>query len=382
MITRPPIRLHADLVLAATGVRSTDTSPCSGGSACINRDARQIRRETPSAIQVGHFQRRPSSRTFSVERFFGTLRDALPPTIECRVAVSRYESVGLFRRIYNVLEAATRQGDVNHVTGDVHYLCYLLNKRRTVLTVLDCRTMERLRGVKRLLFRLLWLNIPVRRCACVVAISEFSKRELLRYVNVRPEKIRVIGVSYAAEYKPVPGDFHKDKPTILQLGTGPNKNLFRVAAALTGLSCRMIILGPLTDAQRRALIEGRIDYENNPRATDAEVIACYSRCDLVLFVSTYEGFGMPIIEANAIGRPVVTSCICSMPEVAGDAACLVDPYDPEAIRQGVLRVIEDDAFRENLVQNGFRNAARFAPEEIARRHAEIYVELSRSFKRR
>ncbi len=328
-------------------------------------------------ISVVHFQRRPTPRSFSVERLFSTIRGALPSAIECRVAVSRYTSTGLFKRLYNIAEAALRQGDINHVTGDVHFLCCLLNKRCTLLTILDCVSMVRFRGAKRMIFRLFWLTIPVRRCAVVVAISEFSKRELLRYVSLPADRIRVIGVPYAEEFKPLPGIFHKEKPTILQLGTGANKNLIRAVRALTGIPCRMIIVGVLTEAQRAALLEAGIEYENNQRATDAEIVSYYERCDLVMFASTYEGFGMPIIEGNAIGRPVVTSNLCSMPEVAGDAACLVDPLDAESIRRGVLRIIEDDAFRETLIQYGFRNAARFTPEAIARQYADIYVELSR-----
>ncbi len=360
-------RAFVDPAPGAAAVRSVDTAPQPGNRA----DAGS------GAISVVHFQRRPTLRTFSVERLFNTVRGALPAEIECRVAVSRYRSAGLFKRLYNIIEASARQGDVNHVTGDVHFLCYLLHKRRTVLTVLDCVSMERFRGFERMLFRLFWLAIPVRRCAVVVAISEFSRRELLRYVNIPADSVRVIGVPHAADFKPVPGVFRKDKPTILQLGTGANKNLIRSAQALAGIPCHLIIVGALTRAQRDVLLETGIEHENNPRATDAEIVGYYTRCDLVLFASTYEGFGMPIIEANAIGRPVVTSNICSMPEVAGSAASLVDPRDVQSIREGILKVIHDDAYRENLIQNGFRNAARFTPEAIAQQYADIYMELSR-----
>ena len=70
---------------------------------------------------------------------------------------------------------------------------------------------------------------------------------------------------------------------------------------------------------------------------------------MLTFVSTYEGFGLPILESQATGRPVVTSNVSSMPEVAGDAACLVNPYDADSIREGILRVINDDAYRKDLM---------------------------------
>ncbi len=86
---------------------------------------------------------------------------------------------------------------------------------------------------------------------------------------------------------------------------------------------------------------------------------------MLVFVSTYEGFGLPILEAQAMGRPVVTSNIMSMPEVAGDGACLVDPCDVTILHQVLLRVINDSSYRNTLVRNGFENVKRFRSKKIA-----------------
>ena len=86
----------------------------------------------------------------------------------------------------------------------------------------------------------------------------------------------------------------------------------------------------------------------------------------------YEGFGVPILEANALGRPVITSTTTAMPEVAGEGAVLVDPYKPEEIRQAVQRLIEDDAFRMDLVKKGYQNVQRFKPEMVAAKYEELY----------
>jgi glycosyltransferase involved in cell wall biosynthesis len=81
---------------------------------------------------------------------------------------------------------------------------------------------------------------------------------------------------------------------------------------------------------------------------------------------------MPIVEANAVGRVVVTSNLLSMPEVAGGAAHLVDPFDVSSIRSGILKVIEDDSYREALITKGFANRKRFDTRQIAQEYAEIY----------
>ena len=84
---------------------------------------------------------------------------------------------------------------------------------------------------------------------------------------------------------------------------------------------------------------------------------------------------MPIIEAQVIGKPVVTSNIAPMPWVAGGAACLVDPYDVHSIRQGILKVLEQADFRAELIRNGYENVKRFEPERIASMYTEVYREV-------
>ena len=96
----------------------------------------------------------------------------------------------------------------------------------------------------------------------------------------------------------------------------------------------------------------------------------------MIFASTYEGFGLPIIEANAVGRPVVTSKLSPMTEVAGDAASLVNPYDSSNIRAGVMRIINDPFYRESLVKAGFENALRFSAESVAESYAKVYRKLA------
>ena len=113
-------------------------------------------------------------------------------------------------------------------------------------------------------------------------------------------------------------------PRILQVGTAAHKNIERVAAALEGRRCKFVIIGKLTQSQLVALESNRIDYENHVGISRAALVGQYQKCDMVMFPSLYGGFGLPILEAQAVGRPVITSNLYSMPEVGGKGAYYVE----------------------------------------------------------
>ncbi|TAK46420.1 MAG: glycosyltransferase, partial [Saprospiraceae bacterium] len=81
------------------------------------------------------------------------------------------------------------------------------------------------------------------------------------------------------------------------------------------------------------------------------------------------------LEANAAGRAVLTSRVSSMPYVAGDAACLVDPFDPSSIREGIDKIIHDDKYRQGLIENGYKNITRFTPDRIAGMYCDLYLKI-------
>ena len=331
-------------------------------------------------LSVAYFQRRARPGfDFSMEAIFADVRARLADRIRATVHEAPAYNDGWASKWTNIRWAgAQEQGRVNHITGETHFLNLLLDPRRTLLTVHDCRFMNRKAGNRLAseVMRWLYLKLPVGRSHTVTTVSEATKRDIVRYTGCEPDKIEVVPVAINPSFAPAPRPFNAARPRILQIGTGDNKNLPRLVAALAGIPCELHVIGRLSDEQRRLLDESGLAYRNDYNISQEDMVAAYRDCDLVAFVSTFEGFGMPIVEANATERPVLTGNVSSLPEVAGDAALLVDPFDPAAIRAGLRRLIDEPELRARLVANGRRNRQRFAPAAIADRYYELYRRIA------
>ncbi|MEY2468831.1 MAG: hypothetical protein QOF21_1529 [Actinomycetota bacterium] len=299
----------------------------------------------------------------------------MPDDVVVRARVEPFVSSGAIRRLGDMAHTAVARGDVVHITGDIHFVALTVAKRRCLVTVLDCGLAESPNRLARTIYRALWLRWPLRHAGRVVAISAFTAEQVAAFTGLPRQKIDVIPVSIDDTFTPVPSRDLTGTATVLCFNGGPNKNLRRSIEALRGMDVRLTIVGPVSDETRASLDGSGLSWMNGDRLTDDRLHQMYEEADVVLFPSTYEGFGMPIVEGQAIGRPVVTSDRAPMNEVAGGAACLVDPDDPQSIRAGVERVLGDADYRRDLIAKGYENRERFRPEVAARAYAEIYREM-------
>jgi glycosyltransferase involved in cell wall biosynthesis len=325
-------------------------------------------------LNVIFFQRRPRKGfSFSLEFIFDDIREKLSDKINSKLYISKCYNDGYYSKFINLIQATFRQGsDVNHITGEIHFLNLLMSKNRVILTIHDCGMMIRKTGIAKKVVKWLYLTAPVNKAEIVTTVSEVTKQEIIMYTGVNPNKIKVIPVAVSSFYKPSPKKFNKTKPVILHIGTGYNKNLTALIKAINGISCHLTIVGKLTHKHLQALKESNVDYSNEYNITNERMTQKYQECDILAFVSTFEGFGMPIVEANVTERVVVTSNISSMPEVALNAAHLVNPNDIYDIRAGIKKVIEDDSYREKLIENGKQNKLRFDGDTIAKMYFNLY----------
>ena len=333
--------------------------------------------------RIVHFHRKPFDGAYSIESLFETIRDEMHKQgYNPEAKMSPWYSKGIWSRMRMVLWAWRNAGDINHITGDVHFLVLGLKKKSTLLTIHDLEVLTRLKGLYAILVRLFWFSIPVRRSFLVSVISEETKRDLLSNLNCDPAKIVVIPDAVDMQFQPSPKPFPLGSaPIILQVGTARNKNIERVWKALAGLNVQLNIVGRLSSKQIELLKTSGIPYTNSFDLTKTELLDAYRTSDIVSFVSLHEGFGMPILEAQWTERPVITSNLSSMPEVAGMGAIFVDPLDVQSIRNGFLLVLEDANTRDQLLQFGRENREKYTLESVAQKYLDCYESILKGQKK-
>lgn len=336
-----------------------------------------MKKVNESIPEVVFFHRKPRSvGNYSVEFIFDDIRKRLNGRIISKVVISKNESSGIWKRLLNCIEAFNNKGQVNHITGDVNYLSLFLNKKNTINTILDCVHLNSSRGIKYKILKLFWLTIPEKRSRFLTAISESTKMEILRHHACDPEKIVVIPVAISPNFTFKSKEFNKSCPRILQVGTAPNKNIPNLIEALKDIPCLLNIVGKKNQEYEDLLRKYNIQYIYEGGLSNAEIIERYEKADIISLISTYEGFGMPILEAQAVGRPVITSNVYSMPEVAGNSAVIVDPLDIQAIKSAFIRIINDDNYRVERINKGIENIKRFDPDVIANMYLELYRKIA------
>ena len=234
----------------------------------------------------------------------------------------------------------------------------------------------------RLYYRAL-LPMLGRRAKVVLTPSEFSKAELVRHRVAPAERIEVIpcGVSAAFREDAPAGRWADRRPFVLALGPrDPRKNISSVLRAWSLLprgarsGVRLLLggsaEGPFASAGRDPLPHG---VEAIGRVREDELPGLYRAAEAFIYVSLYEGFGLPPLEAMACGTPVLASRVASIPEVCGDAAAYVDPLDASGIAAGLEAVLTDGGLRSRLRAAGSARAAAFRWESAARRTLDVFA---------
>ncbi len=281
-----------------------------------------------------------------------------------------------------------------------HYVLPALTPGRTVVTIHDCIHLmfpEYLQHRMGYAYARASLWIAAHKSNRIFTVSEQSKRDILRFFKVPPNKIVVTPNAIDDRFSVAPSEelvrqtrerYQLGRPYILYVGNiKPHKNLERLIEAFHYVRSQgrseleLLIIGDeisKLQALRRAVhkynlhrhvrFHGYVPHET--------LAVLYRLASVFVFPSLYEGFGLPPLEAMASGTPVVTSNVSSLPEVVGDAAVLVDPYSAEAIAEGILTVLHSAHLRADLRRRGFARVQEYSWARSVQRVRQIYEEVA------
>lgn len=286
---------------------------------------------------------------------------------------SPYASIkSILKNMWFTFKHRNKKG-INHITGDIHYCIIPLVFCKTVLTVHDTVVYDNYNGIKKFILKYLWFKIPFSLATKIVCISESTKESVARFT--KRKDIIVIPNAVDPSYEYVPYKFNEKAPNILIIGTSWNKNVERTIDAVSNINCKLSIIGELSNSQKKKIKERNCIYSNRVNLSNEEIKQEYIHCDIVSFCSLYEGFGMPIIEGNAIGRPVITSVKSPMSDIAGGSALLVDPYNTQDIHDKILQYINSPSLRLKYIKKGLANAKKYNCAYITNQYKKLYQEI-------
>jgi glycosyltransferase involved in cell wall biosynthesis len=282
--------------------------------------------------------------------------------------------------------------DVIHDPNGVAPFIFGAGPAKTVLTLHDVFPWS-FPGTSPLLENIIyrhWLPMVIGRIDAVITPSQHSRTDILSYLPVSSERLSVIHYGMTAGFHLLPKKeikqhlaerFGWSAPYILYVGAiEPRKNIGRLIEAFADLAeeyprMKLVLAGPRMGEQKsvdsvlaRRKIFNRVVFTGST----AELTALYNGCELFVFPSLYEGFGMPPLEAMACGAPVVCSATSSLPEVVGDAARLVSPLDTRALAAAMREVLSNPSLRKEMRKKGLERSRAFSWERNAAETMDVY----------
>lgn len=286
-----------------------------------------------------------------------------------------FPSSNILYIFFNLIFLKKYRSGIYHITGHVHYAALALPKESTILTIHDLVFLNTYRGLRKLVMKWLFLDLPIKRVKWITTVSEKTKQEIIHYCNCDPNKIIVIANPVDPLLQITNTECENLRPVLLFLGTKQNKNLENTIPALFQLNIQLRIVGELTSEQQSLLEKYELDYVALTNLDDDDLRREYYNCNIVLFPSFYEGFGLPLIEAFSAGKPVITSSIAPMKDIAKDAAMYVNPHSISSIRSAVQILISNSELRNEMILKGVEVVKKYNADLILDEYRSLWEKV-------
>lgn len=310
----------------------------------------------------------------SIEGLFSIIIDHLPKNIQ----PSTIYMGGIRSFFTDIVTIYKSDADIVHITGDVHYVSLFVPFKKVVLTVHDINYYEDfMSAYKKPIFWLLWIMLPAIICKKIIVISNTTRMQFLGSIfGLYKKKIVTIYNCVNPEFKDNPKKNISNPPTILHIGTDPNKNLRNVIYALSGMNTQLRVIGKVPLDILNLASSEEVVLSSNFSLSFNEMINEYKIADIVSFPSLSEGFGLPVLEAQKMGRALLTSNIEPIRSIAGPGACLINPNSILEIRDGFNKLISNKCYRDKVIKSGLLNSEEYMPSKTAEEYATIYLSLT------
>jgi glycosyltransferase involved in cell wall biosynthesis len=324
-------------------------------------------------------------------------------SVSDHMMISRRKFSGILSRMQrlwweqSVLPKLLKQNHVDLLHNPINFGLPFRQVCKSVVTIHDViplafKEIYLARRIERIYYHMV-LQIALRRSAAIITDSIFSRDELIKYLAVPKDKIKVIYLACGEEFKPVitpelqsipENKFGLRRPYILTIGGNePRKNVDRLIKLFGRLGERLgmdlVVIG---GSWRGKALDQKAQGANHiyylGTVDQQDLVSLYSMAELFVFPSLYEGFGLPVLEAMACGTPVAASNASSIPEVAGNAAVLFDPLDEEDMFKVILTVLESRETREELSLKGLERAKMFTWQNTLAQTMAVYREVLKS----
>lgn len=330
-------------------------------------------------MEIKFLSRKDNPKEQSIEKLFHYLREQFVMRSMHIDEIKNPYGPGILNMFRSMLYFRKNTGkELVHVTGQIHFAVMLLKSSKILITVHDLGLYRPLGRLRKWLFLLFWVYLPFWRAHRIIAISKKTQDEIIEAMPSVAHKVVVIPNCLTSEIEPIVSVKNNEMPCVLIVGTRSNKNIERSIRACANLAIRMHIVGELTQNQLDILFEMNILYNNYVSLSEYELKEIYKKSDILLFPSLYEGFGLPILEAQAQNVLVITSNIEPMIGTAGIGAFFVDPLNQDEIRQAIVYAVNmglDEKIKR--LHLGKDNVKAYLPSTIADCYINVYKDLEK-----